>query len=137
MKNIFFNSGKHKPLPSFALLVLRASFGLMMLTHGWPKLINFSEKAASFADPLHIGSSLSLALVIFAEFFCAIFIVIGLATRWAAFPLMVAMAVAAFVIHGKDPFAERELAVLYLTAFTTIMILGSGSYSLDRAISGK
>jgi putative oxidoreductase len=137
MKNILFNSGKHKPLPSFALLVLRASFGLMMLTHGWPKLMNFSEKAASFPDPLHIGSSLSLGMVVFAEFICAILVVIGLATRWAAFPIMVAMAIAAFVIHGKDPFAEREMAILYFAAFTTIMVLGSGSYSLDRAISGK
>jgi putative oxidoreductase len=137
MKNILFNSGKHKSLPSFALLVLRASFGLMMLSHGWPKLVKFGSLSSSFSDPLNIGSSLSLGLVIFAEFFCAILVVIGLGTRWAALPVMVAMAVAAFVIHGKDPFSEREMAMLYLAAFTTIMILGAGSYSLDRAISGK
>ncbi|NTV83299.1 MAG: DoxX family protein [Bacteroidales bacterium] len=137
MKNILFNSGKHKPLSSFALLVLRASFGLMMLTHGWPKLYNFGSKAASFSDPFHIGSSLSLGLVVFAEFVCAILVVIGLGTRWVAFPIVVTMSVAAFVIHGKDPFVEREMAMLYLSAFLTIMILGSGSYSLDKAISGK
>jgi putative oxidoreductase len=137
MKNILFNSGKHKPLPSFALILLRASFGLMMLSHGWPKLMNFSSKAGSFPDPLHIGSGFSLGLTVFAEVFCAVFVVIGLGTRWAAFPLMFAMAVAAFVIHGKDPFAAREMAMLYLSAFTAIMILGAGSYSLDRAISGK
>ena len=137
MKNILFNSGKHKPLASFALLVLRASFGLMMLSHGWPKLVSFGSKAASFSDPLHIGSSLSLGLVVFAEFICAILVVIGLGTRWAAFPIMVTMAVAAFVIHGKDPFSEREMAMLYLFGFTAIMMLGAGSYSMDRAISGK
>jgi putative oxidoreductase len=137
MKNILFNSGKHKPLPSFALLVLRASVGFMMIAHGWPKLIHFASKANSFPDPLKIGSSLSLGLVVFAEFFCAILVVIGLGTRFAAFPIMVAMAVAAFFIHGKDPFSDRELSMLYLSAFTAIMILGAGSYSLDRAISGK
>jgi putative oxidoreductase len=137
MKNILFNSGKHKPLASFALLMLRASFGLMMLTHGWPKLMSFFDNPSSFPDPLHIGSSLSHGLTAFAEFVCAVLIVIGLGTRWAAFPLMVAMSVAAFVIHGKDPMAEREMAMLYLFAFTTIMLLGAGSYSLDKAISGK
>jgi putative oxidoreductase len=50
---------------------------------------------------------------------------------------MVAMAVAAFVIHGKDPFGDREMAIMYLSAFTALMILGAGSYSLDKAISGK
>jgi len=137
MKNILFNPGKHKQLPSIALLVLRASFGLMMLSHGWPKLINFGSKAATFSDPLHIGSQLSLGMVVFAEFFCSILVVIGLGTRWATFPIMVTMAVASFVIHGKDPFSDRELSMLYLSAFTVIMILGSGSYSFDKAINGK
>lgn len=137
MKNILFNSGNHKGMASFALLILRASFGLMMITHGWPKLMSFIDSPSSFPDPIHIGPALSHGLTAFAEFFCAILIVIGLGTRWAALPLMVAMAVAAFVIHGKDPFAEREMAILYLSAYTTLMILGAGSYSLDKAISGK
>jgi putative oxidoreductase len=137
MKNIFFNSGKHKPWPSFALLVLRASFGLLMVSHGWPKLMSLFSDPGAFPDPLLIGSTLSHVLAVFAEFFCAILIIIGLGTRWAALPLMIAMTVAAFVIHAKDPFGERELAILYLSVFTSLMILGPGSYSLDRAISGK
>jgi putative oxidoreductase len=137
MKNIFFNSGNHKGMASFALLVLRASFGLMMLTHGWPKVLSFIDSPSSFPDPIHLGPAWSHGLTAFAEFICAILIIIGLGTRWAAFPLMVAMSVAAFVIHGKDPFGDREMAVMYLAAYTTIMILGAGSYSLDKAISGK
>lgn len=137
MKNILFHSGNHKGLASFALLFLRASAGFMMLTHGWPKLVDYSSKAASFPDPFNIGSNISLILVIFAEFVCSILVVIGLGTRWAAFPIIITMGVAGFYIHGKDPFSERELSMLYLAAFTAIMILGSGSYSLDKAISGK
>ena len=137
MKNILFNSGKHKPLASFALLILRASFGLMMITHGWPKLLSFLNDPTAFPDPIHIGSSLSHGLTVFAEFVCAILLVIGLGTRWAAIPLIVAMAVAAFVIHAGDPVGEKEMALLYLSAYTTILILGAGSYSLDKAISGK
>jgi putative oxidoreductase len=137
LKNILFNSGKHKPLASFALLLLRASFGLMMITHGYPKLLSFIDNPSAFPDPIHIGPSLSHGLTVFAEFFCAILIVIGLATRWAAIPLMIAMTVAAFVIHAGEPIGEKEMSLLYLSAYTSILILGAGSYSLDKAISGK
>jgi putative oxidoreductase len=137
MKNIFFNSGKHKPLASFALLILRASFGLMMLTHGWPKVLSFIDNPSAFPDPIQLGPSLSHGLTAFAEFLCAILIIIGLMTRWAAVPLIIAMTVVSFVVHVKDPMAERELSMLYLSVFTVIAILGPGSYSLDRAISGK
>lgn len=137
MKNILFNSGNHKPLASFALLILRASFGLMMLTHGWPKVLSFIDNPSSFPDPVHLGPALSHGLTAFAEFFCAILIIIGLGTRWAAVPLVIAMTVVSFVVHVKDPMAEREMSMLYLAAFTAIMILGAGRYSLDRAISGK
>jgi putative oxidoreductase len=137
MKNILFHSGKHKPLPSFALLILRASFGSMMITHGWPKLVNFAEKAASFPDPLSIGSKYSMGLTVFAEFFCAILVVLGLGTRFAAIPLMFTMAVASFIINVGDHFGDKELSLMYLVAFTTVLILGAGNYSLDKAISGK
>ena len=137
MKNILFHSGKHKSVNSIALFILRVSFGLMMLTHGWPKLLSLINNPGSFPDPLHIGNSLSHGLTVFAEFFCAILVVAGLATRWATIPLIIAMSVAAFVIHANEPFADKEHALLFLSAFTAILILGAGSYSLDKAISGK
>jgi putative oxidoreductase len=137
MKNILFNSGKHKPLASFALLILRASFGLMMISHGWPKVLSFFNDPNAFPDPIRLGPALSHGLTAFAEFVCAILIVIGLGTRWAAIPLIIAMTVVSFVVHGKDPMADRELSMLYLSAYTVIAIFGAGSYSLDRAISGK
>jgi len=137
MKNFLFNSGSHKPLPSIAILILRASFGLLMLTHGWPKLMNLIQGSSSFPDPFNIGSKTSLALVVFAEFFCAILVVVGLGTRFAAFTIMIAMFVASFIINASHPVADREMSILYLAAFTVIMMLGAGSYSLDKAISGK
>ncbi|HOX79192.1 MAG TPA: DoxX family protein [Bacteroidales bacterium] len=137
MKNFLFNSGNHKAMASFALLVLRASFGLMMIVHGWDKLAHYNSYASGFPDPLHIGNEFSFWLVVFAEFFCAILIVLGLMTRFAAIPLIIAMAVVAFVINIKEPFADRELSMLYLSAYLAILIFGAGSYSLDKAISGK
>jgi len=119
-------------LASFGLLVLRVAVCAMMLTHGLAKMSNFSALSQTF-DPIGMGGTLSLSLVIFAEVFCAIAVILGLFTRLAAIPLIIAMCVAVSVHFGQD-FKWMEPALLYLTAFTAILITGPGSYSVDRLI---
>ena len=67
LKKILFGTGKVNPLPSFALLLLRISSGAMMVPHGWMKLSNFNTMAPTFPDPLHVGNTASLGLVVFAD----------------------------------------------------------------------
>lgn len=120
------------------LLVFRTVFGgLMLIQHGYPKLTNFSDKAGSFPDPLGVGTELSLALAVSAEFFCALLVIIGLATRVAAIPLIFTMAIAAFYIHGADPLGDKEMALLYGTAFLTLFLSGPGRLSLDGVFFGR
>ena len=90
-----------------ALLFLRLFIGGMMLSHGWAKLASFSTLSATFPDPLGVGSTLSLLLILFAEVGCSCLLIFGLMTRLAALPLMFGMLMAFFVIHGADPFAVR------------------------------
>jgi putative oxidoreductase len=114
------------------LLLLRVGVGLLMLTqHGWGKMMSFSEKAAIWADPIGVGPEASLALAILAEVLCAAFVVIGLATRGAAVPLVITMLVAAFIVHWDDPFQKKELALLFLIPFLTLIMTGAGKYSID------
>ena len=87
-----------------ALLFLRLFIGGMMLSHGWAKLASFSTLSATFPDPLGVGSTLSLLLILFAEVGCSCLLIFGLMTRLAALPLMFGMLMAFFVIHGADPF---------------------------------
>ena len=102
-----------------------------MIPHGYDKLKKFSEYAPGFTDPLHIGSSLSLSLVIFAEFFCAILIVLGLLTRLATIPLIINMAVAVFIAHKGQVFGDGEHAALFLTGFIALLLCGPGRASVD------
>jgi len=120
-------------LASFGLLVLRVSVCAMMLTHGLHKLSNFAAISQSF-NPIGIGGTLSLSLVIFAELFCSIALILGLFTRLASIPLIVAMCVAVFVVHTGHAFAAKEPALLYLLFFTAIFIIGPGRYSVDRLL---
>jgi putative oxidoreductase len=73
----------------------------------------------------------SLVSAIGSEVGCAALLVIGLGTRLAALPLAFTMGVAAFVVHGADPWAKKELAVLYGAVFLVFFFTGSGRFSVD------
>jgi putative oxidoreductase len=116
-------------------LILRLGVGVHMVAlHGWSKVQTFSEKAPTFADPLHIGSRLSLIAIIATEVGCAVLIILGLTTRLAAAALAFAMGVVAFVQHAHDPWRRRELALLYLLTSLTLVFTGPGRFSLDAAV---
>ena len=114
------------------LLLLRVVPSVMMITHGFPKFQNLIGGEIKFGDPIGIGPAPSLFLAVVGELVCPILIIIGFKTRWAALPAAITMAVAAFIAHGADPFQKKELALLYLTFFVIIMLVGPGKYSIDK-----
>ena len=119
---------------SFALLVFRLTLGGLMIPHGYDKLISFASQSSNFADPFNIGPTLSMALTIFAEFFCAVFILMGFMTRLATIPLIIAMSVAVFDAHHGKIFGEGEHAALYLGGFIGLLFSGPGKISMDRLL---
>lgn len=116
---------------NIALLILRVSMGFSIMGHGYEKLLHFDEKVNGFINFMGLGSSISLYLVIFAEFFCALFLLIGLLTRVVVIPLIITMFVALYKAHNLDFIGEGEMASLYLAGFLSILILGPGKYSVD------
>ena len=117
-----------------AMLLLRIGSGVLLMNHGYGKLIKFSSLQHKFVSILGLGSTITLSLVIFAEFFCSMFIILGLVTRLAAIPIIIVMSVALFKAHNLDFFDEGEVAALYLTAFFVILIVGPGKISVDGMI---
>ena len=133
MKKLLFSSSLNTRLVDIWLLFLRVFSGAFILTHGYPKLMRlFAEGEIKFGDPIGLGPAVTLVLAVFAEFVCAILVALGLFTRLATVPLMITMSVAAFIVHGTDPFGRKELALMYLLVFSTLLVLGGGKYSLDR-----
>lgn len=123
---------------SLGLLILRVGVGVHMAAlHGYGKLSKFSEMSGGFPDPLGVGSTASLSLAVLAEFFMSIVLVFGLLTRLTTIPLIVTMAVAAFIIHSEDPWSTREPALLYLGAYLALFFAGAGRFSVDAVIRKK
>ncbi len=136
------NSFLRKTLPvankHFGLLILRIMAASLMLTHGYPKLMQlFSGEPVSFSSVMGMTPELSLLLAVFAEFFCSVFVFIGLFTRLATIPLIITMSVAAFHIHSSDLLAVKEKALLFLLIFTFLLLTGGGKYSVDGILLKK
>ena len=140
---------------SIGLLLLRVGFGGFLMTHGWGKVqMMIGGDYASFGDPIGIGPVASLILTAFAEFLCALMVLVGYGTRWFSIPIVIAMAVAAFVAHGSDPltmaeganlffsgasksWASKQPALMFLIPFLALAFTGGGRYSLDQMLAAR
>lgn len=132
MKKFFFSTTPF--LSNLGLLILRLGSALMIMTHGWPKIAEFSSRLETFRDPIGLGPAISLQAAIFAEFFCAVLLALGFMTRISLIPLIFTMAVIAFMVHAEDPFSGKEKALLFLLIFLVQFLLGPGKYSVDAQI---
>ena len=120
---------------TIAALLLRLALGALIIPHGYSKLIGFASKSATFYDPFHIGHPTSMALVIFAEFFCGVFILLGLFTRLACIPLIITMLVVVFKVQHADFFGNGEKPALFLMGYLALLFMGPGKVSLDKLIA--
>jgi putative oxidoreductase len=116
------------------LLIFRVATAGLLLLHGWPKLRDFSRWSGDFSNPIGIGSTPSLVLVIFAEVFCTILVIAGLFTRLALVPIMINLAVIILIVHGDDTIRQNELPILFLLGSLGVFMTGPGKYSLDNMI---
>ncbi len=119
-----------------AMLLLRLGLGILMMMHGYGKLVHFGDMQHKFMNFLGMGSTLSLALVVFAEFFCSLFLILGLFTRLASIPLIIATLVMVFKAHNGEIFGDGEHAALYLIGYLALLLVGPGKISVD-SMTGK
>ena len=121
-----------------AILIGRVAIAALMLVHGLPKLATaLSGQAIQFRGVFGMSPGFSLALTVFAEVICSLFILVGFGTRLATIPLIITMLVAVFYIHAGDPFAKQEMGLHYMLAYILLLITGSGKYSLDGSLQHR
>jgi putative oxidoreductase len=124
--------------PDLALLALRITMGLgLFVKHGLEKVMNFSQMAARFPDPVHIGPVPSLVFALLSDTICSLLTIMGLATRLAALVVVINLAVAFSLVHRFSFFGlhNGELAFVYLGGYLALLIAGGGRFSLDSVLT--
>ena len=123
--------------------LLRATAGLMLLPHAWPKYMVLGAQgvAANILARRGIEPALPFAyLIMFLELVGGICITIGFLTRPFALLLLIEMLVITFKVGVPNGWffsaqgGGAEFTVMWALLFLIILIRGGGDYSVDRAI---
>ncbi len=139
LRHTLFHSGRDGSWRDLGLLIARVGFsGTLIWRHGVSKIPALVADPVEFLDPLGLGPAVSLALATFAECVCAFALALGILSRFACLPLVINFGVIVFVLHeAQVPDDRGELALLFLVAFTTLLLTGPGRYSLDSRLRGN
>lgn len=133
-------------------LFLRLIVGFGFMAHGWAKI---SRGTAGF-EKLLIQTGVPLHHVLsyvapYTELIGGLAILIGLATRFIAMPLIITMLTAMFTIHVHYGFSAvktigltsagplfgppgYEINLIYIAALLSLMITGAGAFSADALL---
>jgi putative oxidoreductase len=122
------------------LLILRAGLGIMMVLHGWPKLAGGQQNWEQLGGAMgYLGITFWPVLWGFfaamAETLGGVLLVVGFLTRYASLVLTFNMAVATIMVYHVSQGALKEWShpAEVGIAFLSLVILGAGKYSVDRA----
>jgi putative oxidoreductase len=122
-------------------LLTRLSVGIVFVGSGWGKLHNIAKVTEFFAELGIPMPELNARLVAGTEFVCGGLLVLGLATRFAAIPLMITMVVALLTAKSKDIGRLDDLfsiyEYLYILLLIWLAVFGAGGLSMDRLISKR
>ncbi|MDO9416454.1 DoxX family protein [Pararhizobium sp.] len=126
----------YSPLNVSAETLLRVLAGVLLVTHGYGKIINpFGAVGMVEGLGFYPGAFWS-PLLAATEFFGGILVAIGLFTRPAAFAAMIVLLVTVYfhgVVQGEG-LGGAEKSILWAAIFFFFAIRGSNAHSVDARI---
>lgn len=122
-------------------LVARTTLGVLFVSTGWGKVHNLAKVTAYFAE-LHIPfPGIQAPMVSFIELIGGALLVVGLASRFAALPLMGSMAVAILTAQRANVHDLPDLFGIvewtYFALLLWVALAGPGKISLDHLLFGQ
>lgn len=122
----------------WGILFLRVALGLILISHGWPKIKNWKETSKNFDSMGFKPGKFFGPLVAMLEFFGGIGLILGLFTQIFA----MAFAIEFIIINiwrmkNKQNFGGGwEFDFLILSAVVLLALIGAGIFALDRIFVG-
>jgi putative oxidoreductase len=124
------------PFDTLAETLLRVTAGLLLVTHGYGKIINpFGAVGMVEGLGFYPGAFWS-PLLAATEFFGGILVAIGLFTRPAAFASMIVLLVTVY-FHGivqAEGLGGAEKSILWAAIFLFFAVRGSNAQSVDAKL---
>lgn len=124
-----------------APLVARITLGVLFISTGWGKVHDLDKVTGFFTELGIPAPHLNAVMVSFVELIGGSLLLLGLASRLAALPLLASMAVAILTaqrenVHGlPDLFGLVEWT--YLALLLWVAFAGPGKASLDHLLTNK
>ena len=120
------------------LVLLRLNLGILFASTGWGKVHDLATVTGFFTD-LHIPfPAFNAVLVGYTELIGGVLLVIGLATRLAALPLIISMIVAILTAKLPDITGVADLAstdeLTYALVLCVLVVFGAGRLSGDSLV---
>jgi putative oxidoreductase len=122
----------------FALLVLRATLGLVMTSYGWLKVTAGMAEFKAFVVTIGFPGWMGY-LAAYGELLGGILLIVGLLTRFSGLTILIIMTVAIAKVTWKNGLTGPQGFgfPLALAAMAFLLIFfGGGPISLDSAIFG-
>jgi putative oxidoreductase len=120
--------------PDAGLLILRVVLGIIMLSHGWPKLTNLGGTIDGFTGMGIPLPALSALFATLAEVGGGLLMLLGALTDVAGLLFAIDMLGAITFVHAKNGFAVNEGGVEWplalLAMALTVALAGPGRYSI-------
>lgn len=119
-------------------LVARITLGVLFVSTGWGKVQDLAKVTAFFAELGIPFPGIQAPMVSFIELCGGALLLIGLATRLAALPLLASMAVAILTAQRENVHNLPDLFGLvewtYLALLLWLALAGPGKISVDRLL---
>jgi len=115
--------------------IIRITLGILLVNHGTRKVFDGVDgMIQGLTDRGWPFPVLQAYMATYVEFAGGILLVVGLFTRPAALMNIGLFTIIFFLFHGADPFAKKELALLFLVLSTYTFLAGPGKVSVDALI---
>ncbi len=119
--------------------LIRVVAGGSLAIHGFPILFGDIGAAAKFLESIGFQNGLVWAYVVGAvEFFCGLFLALGLFTRAVAAPIIGFLVIAIVTYHWQFGFAWESRGIEYPLFWSIVvmhfLVRGGGAWSLDALI---
>jgi putative oxidoreductase len=120
----------------WGLTILRVVLGLVVLAHGWPKLMDLRRTEEDMDMMGFKPGALWGTLVACVESVGGLFLIVGLFTQLVGVLLFIQFVIVLFTVKSQDHLVGGfELELLIMAIALTLALTGGGAYGIDQVLN--